>query len=168
MTTSNSSSNTASGWPRWSPSWPLALWWILRSASSSFPSALLLSSPSLNASQSRDWSGWLRWGLVSGFALWLGATALVGDRLELSGRSALATKVFPWNRYIRTRTGYNAIQRGGPVSDIEQALATDPWSADLTYGLGLIYLLHADPRANDMATRFLQIAPNSPIVKRAK
>lgn len=58
--------------------------------------------------------------------------------------------------------------KGGPANVIEQALVVDPWSADLTFGLGLTYLRQGDARANQMANRFLQVAPNSVIAKRVK
>lgn len=78
----------------------------------------------------------------------------------------MAAKLFPWNRYIRVRPGYEASTRGGPIADIESALASDPWSADLTLGLGMAYVRANDPRAGQVVTRFLLIAHNSPIAKR--
>lgn len=55
----------------------------------------------------------------------------------------------------------------GSIDDAEAALRSDPWSADLTYGLGIMHYVHGDQaRANDLATRFLIVAPNSAIAKR--
>lgn len=84
----------------------------------------------------------------------------------MRGESVLAAQVFPWNRYIRTRPGYETLMLGGPITNVQAALVGDPWSADLTFGYAIALGYFKDPRALDELKRFMVIAPNSPITKR--
>jgi tetratricopeptide (TPR) repeat protein len=84
-----------------------------------------------------------------------------------------AAKLFPWNRFIRTKPGYFAIQYVRPSSSsieiIETALKTDPFAADLIYGLGVHYYAIGDHRhANQAFERFAEIAPNSPLGRQVR
>jgi hypothetical protein len=55
----------------------------------------------------------------------------------------------------------------GSIADAERALRSDPWSADLTYGLVMMYFVHGNQaQANELITRLLVVAPNSAIAKR--
>ena len=67
---------------------------------------------------------------------------------------------------MRTRYGYTALEQGD-VEVAKRVLASDPWSADLTYGIGYLYYL-MDKREDSAAyfTRFIEIAPNSPVIRR--
>jgi hypothetical protein len=73
----------------------------------------------------------LRWGLFAGAGVWLGLSALAADQLFGHHHSKLAAQLFPWNRYIRTQPGYDAIINLGSTHDIIEALASDPYSKDL-------------------------------------
>lgn len=54
----------------------------------------------------------------------------------------------------------------GDVADVVTALRNDPWSADLTLGAALLYNAQGDAKASsEFATRFVQVAPNSQIVR---
>ena len=69
---------------------------------------------------------------------------------------------------MRTRVGYDGTVRGD-VNAVLQALKTDPWSADLTFGAGLLYYVKNDQENSiKYFTRFIQIAPNSPIIQRVE
>ena len=137
-----------------------AMWWL--------PSWRLRSSRSLRESQPRDLWGWLRWGVFAVLAMYLGLSSWLGDQLALYGKPALAGELCPWNRYVRTRVGYDGTVRGD-VNAVLQALKTDPWSADLTFGAGLLYYVKNDQENSiKYFTRFIQIAPNSPIIQRVE
>jgi hypothetical protein len=84
-----------------------------------------------------------------------------------------AAKLFPWNRVIRTRPGYFALKYVVPseasTEIVTGALRTDPYAADLIYGLGTHYYLMGDNhRANQAFARFAELAPNSPIGRQVK
>jgi hypothetical protein len=97
----------------------------------------------------------------------MGGSAFVADRLAMHGNTVGAAQLFPWNRYIRTRPGYDVLARGGSINTLEAALASDPYSADLTYGLGFIYLATGQTaKAEALAQRFIALTPNSPITKK--
>lgn len=50
---------------------------------------------------------------------------------------------------------------------VKRVLKTDPWSADLTYGLAQIYFFRKDiPELGQYVARFIQIAPNSKFIVR--
>ncbi len=55
------------------------------------------------------------------------------------------------------------------INAVLRGLEGDPWSADLTLGAGL--LLHAmknDEDAGWYFRRFMQIAPNSPVIQKVE
>src|SRR5882762_764021 len=179
MTFSNTSSNTAWG----SSLWPYLQ--HLRSALSlalsdisSLLSSPLHSSPSLPESRLRAFSARLRWGAFAAAGLYFGLTASVGDWLNSYGVDhlhmpsiQLAAKLFPWNRYIRTKPAYFALAWAPPSEEsidlISSVLRTDPFSADLTNGLAMhLYGVADDFRANATWRAFTRIAPNSPHSKR--
>ena len=54
---------------------------------------------------------------------------------------------------------------GGDIAIVERALASDPYSADLTYGLGAMYHIAGDEaKAQAYAQRFIALAPRSPLI----
>lgn len=84
----------------------------------------------------------------------------------MRGDGKIAMQIFPWNNFFRTRPGYVAIMSQGPVEDIKLALRGDPFSADLTFNLGVRYTLDGDSEAADtIFARFHKIAPKSSLVK---
>jgi outer membrane protein assembly factor BamD (BamD/ComL family) len=67
---------------------------------------------------------------------------------------------------VRTRAGYTGIVQGD-INAVLQALKGDPWSADLTFGAGVLYYNKGDEEnAVKYFTRFMEIAPNSPVIQR--
>lgn len=55
---------------------------------------------------------------------------------------------------------------GGQIAIAELALAGDPYSADLTYGLGAMYHVSGnEPASQEMARRFVKLAPRSVLLK---
>src|SRR5262249_5355707 len=112
--------------------------------------------------------GWLRWGVFAGWGIFLGLTSWAGDQFALYEKPSIAGQLCPWNRYVRTRIGYDAAMRGD-IDGVVHALATDPWSADLTYSIALLYFARNDlDNAGRYAVRFMEVAPNSPIIQRVK
>ena len=131
----------------------------------SWPSLPLPSLASPLVSPQRGLWAWLRWGLFALLGLGLGLTGEISDHLALHGKLILAADVFPWNRYIRTRPGYEVGMHGGDIAIVERALASDPYSADLTYGLGAMYHIAGDEaKAQAYAQRFIALAPRSPLI----
>ncbi len=62
--------------------------------------------------------------------------------------------------------GYDGAVRGD-ISSVLNALRTDPWSADLTFSAGVLYYVKGDnENATKYLMRFVEIAPNSPMIKR--
>lgn len=54
----------------------------------------------------------------------------------------------------------------GSINKVKLALATDPWSADLTLGVARYYVMIGDPiLASHYLHRFKQTAPNSPLAQ---
>ena len=126
------------------------------------------SSPSLLGSRRRGLWAWLRWGVFAVLGLGLGLSGEVADHLAMHGQFSLAAVVFPWNRYIRTRPGYEVGMHGGDITVVERALNGDPYSADLTYGLGaMFHMTDHEAESQLMAKRFLAIAPRSPLIQGA-
>ena len=148
--------------------WRLALWHLGQSVMCLLPFYRLRSSRSQQESQRRGLLGWLRWGVFAALGLYLGLSTEIADQLMLRGRFMQASELSPWNRYIRTRVGYAALQ----YDDVNTAIATlktDPWSGDLTYGIAALYYAHGDKdNSEKYATRFVEIAPHSVYIQRAK
>ena len=150
------------------PSWRSGSQRVDRSVMCWSPSWQSPSSASPRASHARDLLGWLRWGVFAVGGIFLGLTSWAGDQFALHGDSARAAWLCPWNRYVRTRVGYDAIIRGD-VNTVLSVLATDPWSADLTFSAGLLYYARGDQEnATRYLVRFIEIAPNSPMIQRVK
>ena len=148
--------------------WHLGLWHLGQSVTCLLPFYRSPSSRSQVGSQRRGLLGWLRWGVFAALGIYLGFSTEIADQLMLRGRFMQAAELSPWNRYIRTKVGYVALQYG----DIDTALAvlkTDPWSGDLTYGVAALYFSRGDnENSTKYATRFVQVAPNSIYIQRAK
>lgn len=76
-------------------------------------------------------------------------------------------RLFPWNRFLRTKAGYFALAYVAPspesIEMIEVALKTDPYASDLIAGLAVHnYILGNHRRANELFAEFAKLAPNSP------
>lgn len=167
MNSSISPSNTESEPFPFLPSWRSASQPPTVIDSSWSPFLQLLSSPSLPVSRSRGLWGWLRWGVCAVAGVWFGVSAVTADHLLMRGGYEMAAKIFPWNRYVRTRVGYVTLMQGVSIDAALRALASDPWSADLTLGVGVWYHINGnEPLAQKYVARFIQIAPNSPMIHR--
>lgn len=75
--------------------------------------------------------------------------------------------LFPFNRFIRTKPGYFALRYVEPseqsLSLLRSSLRTDPFAADLTYGLAIHYFaLGRHSEANIIFAKLAHLAPNSP------
>ena len=81
-----------------------------------------------------------------------------------------AAKLFPYDRFIRTQPAYSIIEHLPPseetVSSISSILRTDPFAADITYGLALHYYgIGHDFEANIAFAAFAKLAHNSRLSK---
>ena len=166
--------NTVSALSYCSPSW---LWassvrWVRNDISS----LLSLSAPaSTTPSKSHprrflEASLWAGCGLI-GIAF--AGTGWLADGLSEDGWShgnfalvQAGAKLFPWNRFIRTKPGYFAmiyvVPSEASVALIQGALRTDPFAPDLTLGLARHWrAIGADELAAIAESKFHALAPNA-------
>ena len=112
---------------------------------------------------------WVACGLVGlGFAItgWFAdGFSEDGWRLRNLPMTEAGASLFPWNRFLRTRSGYFAMIYVAPseasIEMITDALRTDPFAADLTLGLAQHWAAVGNPiLARIVFAHFRALAPN--------
>ena len=160
----------------WLPSWLLAssARWF-RSDISSLLSSSVPASTTRSKSRLRRFSECSLWAAFGLLGLALAGTGWLADGLSEDGWNLqnfsmveTASRLFPWNRFIRTKPGYFAMYYIRPgeasIEIIGTALRTDPFAADLTLGLAQHWAaVGSTEMAALIAAKFHHLAPNSKV-----